>query len=65
MVLNYDFISTRDAENGKTPGRVYREQAPQGWVVGQKVVEGMEWLVKDLHEELKSWGAWEAQEEIL
>ena len=24
--------------------------------VGQKGVEGMEWLVKDLHEELKSWG---------
>ena len=24
--------------------------------VGQKGVEGMEWLVKDLHEELNSWG---------
>ena len=24
--------------------------------VGQKGVEGMEWLVKDHHEELKSWG---------
>ena len=24
--------------------------------VGQKGVGGMEWLVKDLHEELKSWG---------
>ena len=24
--------------------------------VGHKGVEGMDWLVKDLHEELKSWG---------
>ena len=24
--------------------------------MGQKGVEGMAWLVKDLHEELKSWG---------
>ena len=24
--------------------------------VGHKGVDGMDWLIKDLHEELKSWG---------
>ena len=31
--------------------------------VGHKGVEGMDWLVEDLHEELESWGAhWVDQE---
>ena len=34
--------------------------------VGHKGVEGMGWLVKDLHEELKAWGGiWVLQEAAL
>ena len=59
MVLTYHFKSTRDAGNcdnlvlamnAESTGNRYLR------AVGQKGVEGMEWLVKDFHEKLKSWG---------
>ena len=59
MVLNYHFMSTRDAGNGKNPVLAMDAETTGNRylrVVGQKGVEGMEWLVNDLHEELKSWG---------
>ena len=59
MVLNYDFMSTRDADNGKNLVLAMKDESTGNRrlrAVGQKGVEGMEWLVKDLHEELKSWG---------
>ena len=59
MVLNYHFMSTRDAENGDNPLLAMKDESTGNRylrAVGQKGVEGMEWLVKDLHEELKSWG---------
>ena len=59
MVLNYHFMSTRDAENGDNPVLAMKDESTGNRylrAVGQKGVEGMEWLVKDLHEELKSWG---------
>ena len=68
MVLNYHFIGTRDAENGNNLLIAMKDEFPVNRhlrAVGQKGVEGMEWLVKDLHEELKSWAAREAQEDIL
>ena len=59
MVLNYHFMSTRDAGNGKNLVLAMKDESAGSRhlrAVGQKGVEGMEWLVKDLHEELKSWG---------
>jgi len=59
MVLNYHFMSTRDAENGDNLVLAMKDESTGNRhlrAVGQKGVEGMEWLIKDLHEELKSWG---------
>jgi len=59
MVLNYHFMSTRDAEHGKNLVLVMKDESAGNRylrAVGHKGVEGMDWLVKDLHEELKSWG---------
>ena len=56
MVLNYHFMSTRDAGNGKNLVLAMKDESTGNRylrAVGQKGVEGMEWLVKDLHEELK------------
>ena len=61
MVLNYHFMSTRDAGNGDNLVSAMKDESTGNRylrAVGQKGVEGMEWLIKDLHEELKSWGAW-------
>ena len=58
-VLNYHSMSTRDAENGNNPVLAMKDESTGNRhlrAVGQKGVEGMERLVKDLHEELKSWG---------
>ena len=57
MALNYHFMSTRDAENGDNPVLAMKDESTGNRylrAVGQKGVEGMEWLVKDLHEELES-----------
>ena len=59
MVLNYHFMSTRDAGNGKKHVLAMKDESTGNRylrAVGQKGVEGMEWLVKDFHEELKSRG---------
>ena len=59
MVLNYHFMSTCDAENGKNPVLAMKDESTGNRylrAVGHKGVEGMDWLVKDLHEEQKSWG---------
>ena len=59
MVLNYHFMSTRDAENGKNPVLAMKDESTGNRymrAVGKKGVEDMEWLIRDLHEELKSWG---------
>ena len=59
MVLNDHSMSTRDAGNGENPVLAMKDESTGNRylrAVGQKGVEGMEWLVKDLHEELKSWG---------
>ena len=56
MVLNYHFMSTRDAGNGKNLVLAMKYQSTGNRclrAVGHKGVEGMDWLVKDLHEELK------------
>jgi len=61
MVLNYHFMSTRDAENGKNPVLAMKDESTGNRymrAVGHKGVDGMDWLIKDLHEELKSWGTW-------
>ena len=60
MVFNYHVMSTRDAGNGDNLFSAMKDESTGNRylrAVGQKGVEGMEWLVKDLHEELKSWGA--------
>ena len=66
VVLNYHFMSTRDAANGKIPVLAMKDESTGDRylrAVGHKGVEGMDWLVKDLHEELKSWGGtWVDQE---
>ena len=61
MVLNYHFMSARDAETGKNPVLAMKDE----WTgnrylraVGHKGVDGMDWLIKDLHDDLKSWGTW-------
>ena len=59
MVLNYHFMSTRDAGNVKGVVLAMKDESTGNRylrAVGQKGVEGMEWLVKDICEELKSWG---------
>ena len=59
MVLNYHFISTQDQDNSENPVLAMKDESTGNRylrAVGQKGVEGMEWLVKDLLEELKSWG---------
>ena len=59
MALNYHFMSTRDAENGKNPVIAMKDESTGNRymrAVGHKGVDGMDWLIKDLHEELKSWG---------
>jgi len=59
VVLNYHFMSTRDAENGKNPVLAMKDESTGNRymrAVGHKGVDGMDWLIKDLHEELKSWG---------
>ena len=59
MVLNDHFISTRDAGNVKGVVLAMKDESTGNRhlrAVGQKGVEGMEWLVKDICEELKSWG---------
>ena len=61
-VLNYHFMSTEDEQNGRNPVLGMKDESTGNRVmraVGRKGVgEGteMEWLIKDLHEELKSWG---------
>ena len=53
MVLNYHFMSTRDAENGKNPVLAMKDESTGNRylrAVGKKGVEDMEWLVKGLHE---------------
>ena len=52
-------MSTRDAEYGKNPVLAMKDESTGNRylrAVGKKGVEDMEWLVKDLHEGLKSWG---------
>ena len=64
MVLNYHLMNTCDAENGKNPALAMRDESTGiGYLraVGKKGVEDMEWLIKDLHEELKPSGAWRRQ----
>ena len=59
VVLNYHFMSTRDAENGRNPVLAMKDESTGNRymrAVGHKGVDGMDWLIKDLHEELKSWG---------
>ena len=59
VVLNYHFMSTRDAENGEKPVLAMKGESTGNRymrAVGHKGVDGMDWLIKDLHEELKSWG---------
>jgi len=59
MVLNYHFMSTRDAGDVKGVVLAMKDESTGNRYlrpVGQKGVEGMEWLVKDICEELKSWG---------
>ena len=59
MVLNYHFMSTRDAGNGKNPVLAMKDESTGNRYLraaGKKGVGDMERLVKDLHEELKSWG---------
>ena len=59
MVLNYHFMSTRDAGNGDNLVLAMKDESTGNMylrAVDQKGVEGLEWLIKDLHEELKSWG---------
>ena len=59
MVLNYHVMSTRDAGNCKNLVLAMKDESTGNRylrAVGHKGVEGMDWLVKDLHEELKSWG---------
>ena len=59
MVLNYHFMSTQDQDNSENFVLAMKDESTGNWylrAVGRKGVEGMEWLVKDLHEELKSWG---------
>ena len=60
MVLNDHFMSTCDAEHGKNPVLAMKDESTGNRymrAVGKKGVEDMEWLIKDLHEALKSWGA--------
>ena len=50
MVLNYHFMSTRDAGNGKNPVLAMKDESTGNRylrAVGHKGVEGMDWLVKD------------------
>ena len=59
MVLNYHFMSTRDAGNVKGVVLAMKDESTGNRylrAVGQKGVEGMEWLVKDICEELKVMG---------
>ena len=59
MVLNYHLMSTQDQDNSENPVLAMKDECTGNRhlrAVGQKGVEGMEWLAKDLHEELKSWG---------
>jgi len=52
-------MSTRDAGNCDNPVLAMKGESTGNRylsAVGQKGVEGMEWLAKDIHEELKSWG---------
>ena len=59
VVLNYHFMSTRDADNGKNPVLAMKDESTGNRymrAVGHKGVDGMDWLKKDLREELKSWG---------
>ena len=58
-MLNYHFVSTQDQDNSENPVLAMKDESTGNRylkAVSQKGVEGMEWLVKDLHEELKSWG---------
>ena len=49
-------MSTRDAENGDNPVLAMKDESTGNrYLRAVGGVEGMEWLVKDLHEELKSW----------
>ena len=51
MVLNYHFMSTRDAGNVKGVVLAMKDESTGNRcrrAVGQKGVEGMEWLVKDI-----------------
>jgi len=60
MVLNYRFMSTQDQDNDENLVLAMKDESTGNRylrAVGQKGVEGMERLVKDLHEEFKSWGA--------
>ena len=61
MVLDYHFMSTRDAGNGDNLFLAMKDESTGNRylrAVCQNGVEGMEWLVNDFHEELKSWGTW-------
>ena len=51
MVLNYHFMSTQDAGNVKGVVLAMKDESTGNRylrAVGQKGVEGMEWLVKDI-----------------
>ena len=59
MVLKDHFMSTCDAENGKNPVLAMKDESTGNRymrAVGKKGVGDMEWLIRDLHEELKSRG---------
>ena len=62
MVMNYHFMSTEDEKNGKNPVLHMKDESTGNRymrAVGRKGLgEGneMEWLIKDVSEELKSWG---------
>ena len=62
--MNYHFMNTKDEHNGKNPVLSMKDESTGNRymrAVGKKGVgiasgTDMEWLVKDLSEELKSWG---------
>jgi hypothetical protein len=64
ILMNYHFMSTKDEQNGKNPVLNMKDESTGNRymrAVGKKgvgITDGndMEWLIKDLSEELKSWG---------
>ena len=64
IVMNYHFMSTEDERNGKNPVLSIKDESTGNRymrAVGKKGVGAtdgtdMEWLIRDISEELKSWG---------